>query len=102
MSRRQQLESMLAEMPHDTFLRYALAMELNSAQEHARSLEIFRGLIADDPPYVPAFFMSGKQLAQLDRLDEASQVLSAGIEQARLQGDAHAAAEMGEFLASLE
>lgn len=102
MSRRQQLESMLAESPHDTFLRYAMAMELNSAKEHDRSLAIFRDLIADEPPYVPAFFMSGKQLAHLDRLDEASQILLAGIKQAQQQGDDHAAAEMEEFLASLD
>ena len=62
---------MLADSPQDTFLRYALAMELDSEEEHEKSLEIHRGLINDIPPYVPSFFMSGQQLAKLDRTEEA-------------------------------
>lgn len=101
MSRRQQLEAMLADSPTDTFLRYALAMELDSEEDHEKSLELHRGLINDQPPYVPSFFMSGQQLAKLDRIEEACEMLKSGIVQAKEQGDDHAAAEMGEFLASL-
>lgn len=101
MSRREQLEKMLAETPTDTFLRYALAMEWDSEEEHERSLELHRGLMAETPPYVPAFFMAGQQLAKLDRIDEAQQMLTAGIAQAHQQGNAHAAGEMQDFLASL-
>lgn len=101
MTRREQLEAMLADSPQDTFLRYALAMELDSEEAHEESLEIHRGLINDDPPYVPSFFMSGKQLAKLDRNEEACEILKRGIEQAQQQDDTHAAAEMSEFLAML-
>lgn len=101
MTRRAQLEAMLADSPQDTFLRYALAMELDSEEEHEKSLEIHRNLMNDDPPYVPSFFMSGQQLSKLDRTDEACEILKQGIEQARQQGDAHAAAEMTEFLGML-
>ncbi|MGB2499010.1 MAG: hypothetical protein ACPIA2_04910 [Mariniblastus sp.] len=102
MTRREQLESMLADSPEDTFLRYALAMELESEGENERSLSLHQGLIADEPPYVPSFFMSGQQLADLDRTDEAIEILRQGIEQAGLQGDDHAKAEMISFLQSLE
>lgn len=101
MSRREQLEAMLADSPQDTFLRYALAMELDSEEDHEKSLEMHRELIQEDPPYVPSFFMSGQQLAKLDRIEEAREVLKQGIEQARLQSDTHAAAEMTEFLGML-
>jgi hypothetical protein len=100
-SRRHRIEAMLADDPRDTFLRYSLAMELAKEGEHERSLEQYRGLMSDDPPYVPAFFMAGQQFAQLGRADDARTVLRDGIEQARRQGDAHAAGEMSEFLASL-
>jgi tetratricopeptide (TPR) repeat protein len=100
-SRRERIESMLADDPRDTFLRYSLAMELDKEDDHERSLETLRGLMADAPPYVPAFFMSAQQLARLSRVDEARTVLRQGIEQARQQGNAHAAGEMSEFLASL-
>ena len=58
-------------------------------------------LTRDQPPCVPAFFMAAQQLADLDRIEEARRYLRDGIEQARSQGDSHAAAEMSELLASL-
>jgi len=102
MPRREQLEAMLADTPEDTFLRYALAMELENEDENERSLELHQGLMADDLPYVPSFFMSGQQLANLDRIDEAKQILEKGIEQANLQNNLHAAGEMRQFLDSLD
>lgn len=102
MKRREQLESMLADSPEDTFLRYALAMELESEGENERSLSLHRGLIEAEPPYVPSFFMSGQQLADLERIDEAIEILKQGAEQAGLQGNDHAKAEMISFLQSLE
>jgi hypothetical protein len=76
-------------------------MELQKEGHHDASLEQFRELMADDPPYVPAFFMSAKQLMGLGRTAEARTALRDGIEQARAQGDQHAASEMGELLAAL-
>lgn len=101
MSRREKIEAMLADDPGDTFLRYSLAMELDKEGEHEASLARFSELTRDDPPYVPAFFMSAQQLARLTRVDEACEILRAGVIAARSQGDQHAAGEMTEFLASL-
>ena len=101
LSRRQRIEAMLADEPSDTFLRYSLALELEKEGEHDRSLEYLRGLTVDAPPHVPAFFMAGQQLVKLGRVDEARAILRDGIEAARMQGDAHAAGEMSEFLAGL-
>lgn len=102
MSRRAQIEAMLKDSPEDTFLQYALAMELRSASLHEESLKLFGDLMAAQPPHVPAFFMAGQQLAGLDRIDEARQILKDGIKQANLQGNTHASGEMTEFLMSLE
>ena len=99
--RREQIEAMLAAEPQDTFLRYSLAMELQKEGEHVASLSGFRELMADSPPYVPAFFMAGKLLVQLRQVPEARSVLRDGIEQARVQGDQHAASEMSELLMAL-
>ena len=101
MSRREKIEAMLAEEPGDTFLRYSLAMELDKEGDHAASLAKFAELTRDRRPYVPAFFMAAQQLARLGRLAEARDFLRTGIEAARAHGDAHAAGEMSEFLASL-
>lgn len=101
MSRREKIEAMLADDPADTFLRYSLAMELDKEGDHEASLARFAELSRDDPPYVPAFFMAGQQLARLGRVEEARPILREGILAARVQNDLHAAGEMSEFLMSL-
>jgi|SRR6185295_6995261 len=100
-TRRQKIEAMLVDEPRDQFLRYCLAMELDKEGDHEHSLEQFRGLMHDEKPYVAAFFMAAQQLARLGRTTEARDALRPGIEQARAQGESHAAGEMAEFLASL-
>jgi thioredoxin-like negative regulator of GroEL len=100
-TRREKIEAMLVDDPQDTFLRYSLALELEKEGRHDESLARLAELSADDPPYVPAFFMAGQQLVKLGRIEEARSILRAGIESARQQNNTHAAGEMSEFLASL-
>lgn len=95
------METLLAADPGDQFLRYALSQELDKASEHDRSLELLAGLTRDARPYVAAYFMAAQQLARLRRIDDARSFLRDGIEEARRQGDLHAAGEMAEFLAAL-
>lgn len=101
LSRREKIEAMLSDEPRDTFLRYSLAMEFEKEGRHDESLGLFDGLMRDEPPYVPAFFMAAQQMTRLDRIDDARMTLRTGIEQARRQNNAHAAGEMSELLASL-
>lgn len=101
MSRREKIQAMLADDPRDTFLRYSLAMEYRSEGNHEESLRGLGELTEDETPYVPAFFMAAQQLVDLNRVNEARTMLREGIEQARNQGDSHAAAEMSELLASI-
>ncbi len=77
-------------------------MELENDEEHAQSLELHRGLMNEPTPYVPSFFMSGQQLADLDRTEEAIEILKQGIVQAEAQDNLHAAREMRDFLDSLQ
>lgn len=100
-SRRERIEAMLADEPHDQFLRYSLALELDKEGDHERGLELLQGLMNDEPPYIPAFVMAGQQLARLGRDSEARDVYQQGITAAREQGDAHAEGEMREFLDEL-
>ena len=100
-SRREKIEAMLADEPGDTFLRYSLAMELRKEGDFDTSLARFRELMAADPAHVPSFFMAGKLLVELQKIEQARAVLREGVEQARAQGDHHAAAEMSELLVAL-
>lgn len=100
--RRAALEALLADDPTDDFLRYSLALELEKEGDHDASQERLAGLMFQEKPYVAAFLMAGQFLVQQARDDEARRVFTAGIAAARAQGNQHAAAELGEFLAGLE
>ena len=100
-SRREKIEALLAEDPGDTFLRYSLALELEGEGRWEEGLEILEDLARGTPPYVPAFHMAARHLVALGRHEQARGVLREGIEEARGQGNAHAAGEMAELLASI-
>jgi len=100
-TRREKIEAMLKDEPDDVFLRYSLALELASEDAVDPSLEILESLARGSRPYVPAFHMAGQQLVRHGRIEEARRALREGIEEARRQGNSHAAGEMAELLASL-
>lgn len=101
MTRREKILAMLAETPSDVMLRYMLAMEMSKEGELDAAVEKFRELMSETPPYVPAFHMAGQRLIELEEIEQARSVLRDGIDAARSQGNAHAAAEMADLLASL-
>jgi predicted Zn-dependent protease len=100
-SRREKIEALLKLEPDDPFLRYGLANELESEERDEEAWAQYQSLMKDQPPHVPSFLRSAQLLVRLDRVSEARTVLRDGIEAARQQGNAHAAGEMAELLASL-
>ncbi len=82
-NRRQKLETMLAASPDDGMLRYMLALELDKESEYERSLDLFRSLMSDSPPYVPAFLMAGQLLTRLERTKDAKLTYQTGINEAQ-------------------
>ncbi len=102
MSRLEKIEAMLKDSPEDTFLRYALAMELRGENQLDRSVGIFLELTKEDPPHVPAFFMAGQVLEMQDEIEDAKAILTQGISEAQKQNDLHAAGEMTQMLDSLD
>jgi predicted Zn-dependent protease len=100
-SRRAKIEALLADDPTDVFLRYSLALEMESGGEWEAGLDILQDLARSEPPYVPAFHMAAQHLIKRDRFADARRALREGIEAARSQGNQHAAGEMSELLMSL-
>ncbi len=100
-SRREQIESMLADEPNDPELRYMLAMEHISAGDDAQAVLCLQGLIEVAPNYPPAYHQGGRALQRLNRIAEARALLSQGIPIAQKQGNPHAAGEMMELMQTL-
>ncbi len=100
-SRRQKLEAFLASHPNDAFGRYGLAMECLREADNEAAIANFRQLLESHPDYVAGYFHYGQLLAKLAREDEARRILTAGIDAAARQGDAHAVSEMQAALDTL-
>jgi predicted Zn-dependent protease len=103
----EQIEALLADDPHDPFLRYGLAMEHSSQGDDATAVQHLRDLIALNPdaPYIPAFLMCGQALVRLGKEGEAAAVLKQGIAAATRAGTPealHARGEMDGLLATVE
>ncbi|HEV2352324.1 MAG TPA: tetratricopeptide repeat protein [Terriglobia bacterium] len=96
------LQETLATDPGNTFVRYGLAMELQSAGKAAEAWEHFGHLLTHHPDYSAAYFQAAMLLMKLDRRDEARKVLEAGIEVTGRQGNAHAQSELRATLDDLE
>ena len=101
-SRREQIESMLADEPNDPELHYMLAMEYASAGDDVEAIRCFEELIRVVPNFPPAYHQGGRTLQRLNRLADAKALLARGIPIAERKGDMHAAGEMSELLQSLE
>jgi hypothetical protein len=98
MSRLEKIREMLEREPHDVFLRYALAMELDSAGSIDESRRIFGELMQDNPPHLASFFRMAQMQARLGEHAAAVETLIAGIRLAEEQGDLHTAMEMTQLL----
>ena len=101
MSRLEKLEALLQKEPDDSFLNFGIDMELAKAGRFDESLAQFDRTIELNPNYIAAYFQKGRTLISMGEDDRARNALEAGIQQANLCGETHAAGEMQELLATL-
>jgi predicted Zn-dependent protease len=96
------LKEILTLDPRNSFARYGLAMELAAQCEVAAALAEFDTLLANDPVYTAAYFMSAQTMAGAGRRPEAMERLKAGIASAARSGNHHAQSEMQAMLDELQ
>ncbi|MBP6335761.1 MAG: hypothetical protein KA444_09845 [Bacteroidia bacterium] len=73
------LKKYLNEDPQDSFIRYALALELFNINELQESENLFRSLLYDDPEYLAAYYQYGKLLEIIQNFKSASEIYTKGI-----------------------
>jgi len=93
-TRAQFLAETLESDPANAFVRYALAMELSSADHPSPAWRHFEHLLTHQPEYLATYYQAGRFLAKQGRVEEARNVLAKGIEVARSQGQEHARSEL--------
>ncbi len=101
MSRKEKLQTMLAKEPGDTFLNYALALELTKEGDDEAALSRFDRVLALDAAYLGAYQQKAHLLIKLERVDEARAELERGIQAAVAAHESHAEEELRGLLSSL-
>jgi predicted Zn-dependent protease len=96
------LREILALDAKNSFARYGIAMELAGRGDADQALKEFDALLANDPDYTAAYFMSAQTLANAGRTPEAIERLKAGISCAARSGNRHALSEMQAMLDELD
>lgn len=96
------MKKSLAEDPNDSFSRYALALEYDSAGETQLAIATLLELIERNAKYIPAYHQLGKIYSRQNQSQEAKTIYRRGIETATSPDDFHERKEMEEELEELE
>lgn len=100
--RLEMLEKVTGSGQGDSFAWYGLALEYRRLGRNDDALSAFRTLRERDPNYLAQYLMAGQLLVELERLDEARDWLSAGVELAGIQGNAKALGELERELDAID
>lgn len=101
-TRLDQLRALLADEPRDTFLRYAIALELKRIDRSAEALADLEALVRDEPKHIPTYYQLATMLAEAGRTKEAIEACGAGALQCIVAGDRKTRAELLSLKEALE
>jgi tetratricopeptide (TPR) repeat protein len=102
MSRIEQIRQFLQESPNDSFLRYALAQELQKQGDLNAAREAYLWLTENQPSYVATYYHLGKLLITLGEMEAAWGCYNLGIEHAKAAKELHALSELQSAKLELE
>lgn len=95
------LEQTLQSSPDNSFVRYALAIELSRAGQPEKALDQFQYLLDHQPEYAAAYLQAGMLLSDQGQTERAREVFKKGLEVNRRQGNLHAESEIQSALEAL-
>ena len=87
--------------PSDSFAKYALGLEYNSVKDNDKAIEIFEGLISDDPNYLAVYYQLGKIYESQGDIEIAKKIFEKGIYVATSQNEFHTREELQQALEEL-
>ena len=102
MSRIDQIRQFLQDSPNDSFLRYALAQELQKQGDVEAAKEAYLWLTDNQPSYVATYYHLGKLLIALGEKEAALAWFNLGIEHAKAAKELHALSELQSAKLELE
>jgi tetratricopeptide (TPR) repeat protein len=98
MTRKEQIQAMLAEQPNDTFLQYALALEIAKTGDINLAIQHTTALLKQTPDYLGAYYQLGQWHEALEDFDAAISAYQQGITVAKQQTNLKAKGELEQAL----
>jgi len=102
MSRIDQIRQFLLDSPNDSFLRYALAQELQKQGDVEAAKDAYLWLTDNQPSYVATYYHLGKLLIAQGEKEAALAWFNLGIEHAKAAKELHALSELQSAKLELE
>jgi len=102
MSRIDQIRQFLQDSPNDSFLRFALAQELQKQGDVEAAKEAYLWLTDNQPSYVATYYHLGKLLIAQGEKEAALAWFNLGIEHAKAAKELHALSELQSAKLELE
>ena len=102
MSRIDKIRQFLQDSPNDSFLRYALAQELQKQGDVEAAKEAYLWLTDNQPSYVATYYHLGKLLIAQGEKEAALAWFNLGIEHAKAAKELHALSELQSAKLELE
>jgi Tfp pilus assembly protein PilF len=94
MNRIEKLQELLQQMPGDSFLRHALALEYIKLDNDKDARMLFEAILKDEPGYVGSYYHLGKLLERTGETSQAIEWYEKGMQQAKAANDQHAYNEL--------
>lgn len=98
MTRKEQIQAMLNEQPNDTFLQYALALEIAKSGDIPTAIQHTETLLQQTPDYLGAYYQLGQWYEAVSNFDAAITTYELGITVAKKQNNLKAKNELEQAL----
>lgn len=93
-----QLLQALKKNPGDSFLKFALALELLKSNEVSKARVLFESILKQDPGYLGVYYHLGKLYEYQNQFTDALSLYRKGLEIAREQGQKRTFTELEEAI----
>ena len=94
MKRLEQLKSLLADAPGDSFITFAIAKEYEKVGDADEALKHYLMIAEHDPQYVGLYYHLGKLYEERGDIPTAISTYEQGMKVAKAAGDDHAYSEL--------
>lgn len=102
MNRIEELNKMLQKDPKDSFLKYAVAIELYKLSNKKEAINNLKQLIIEDANYLASYYQLGIWLKEINEIEECRLIINKGIDIAIEQKNHKTLRELKEVINQLD